>query len=208
MDFRRLNSLTIKNKYHIPLVKDLLDELKGAKVFSKIDHRSGYHQVRMKSRDEHKTAFRTHHGLWQFRVMPFGLTNAPATFQSLMHQVFWAYLRRFILIFFDDILDYSLSLDEHLQIVLDLLGQHELFAKRSKCDFAQPKVEHLGHIINGEGVSTDPSKISAMVTCPLPTNIKELRGFLSLTSYYRRFIKDYATLSKPLTTLLKKRGFH
>lgn len=144
------------------------------------------------------------------KVMPFGLTNAPATVQSLMHQVFGPFLRKFILVFFDDILIYSKSLEEHrdyLLTVLALLGQNQLFAKRSKCDFAQPQVEYMGHVISGQDVGTDPSKVITMVHWPAPKNLKELRGFLGLTGYYRKFVKNYSLISKPLTSLLRKGAF-
>lgn len=139
--------------------------------------------------------------------MPFGLTNAPKTFQALMHHIFGPYLRKFVLVFFDDILIYSASLDEHLkhlQLVFQLLQANQLCAKRSKCSFAQTKVEYLGHIITGEGVSTDATKIDVMVNWPRPVCIKGLHGFLGLTGYYRRFIKNYAIISKPLAFLFKK----
>lgn len=148
----------------------------------------------MKEGDEPKTAFKIHHGLWEFRVMPFGLTNALATFQALMHTIFGPYLRKFMLVFFDDILVYSANLPEHvthLQVVFELLASHQLFAKRSKCTFAQPKIEYLGHIISGHGISTDEGKISAMLNWSQPKSIKELRGLLGLTGYYRRFINFF-----------------
>lgn len=164
----------------------------------------------MKDDDIYKTAFKTHHGHFEFLVMPFGLCNAPATFQSPMNQVFNQFLTKFILVFFDDILTYSKSFDyhlQHLELTLAILRANQLYAKMSKCQFGQDKIEYLGHVISSEGVSTDPTKIQCMVDWPKPVHVKGLRGFLGFTGYYRKFIKDYGLISKPLTDMLKKGSF-
>lgn len=202
--------MTRKDKDPIPHIEEQLAELFGSRFYSKIDLRSGYHQIRVKPQDISKTAFQTHHGHFEFLVMPFGLTNAPATFQALMNHIFQPYLRKFFLVFFDDILVYSpdlLSHAEHLKILLGIIRSHQLYAKRSKCAFAQHKVEYLGHIISAAGVEMDADKVRNMMDWPVPLDIKALRGFLGLTGYYRRFIQGYGLVAKPLTNFLNKDGF-
>jgi hypothetical protein len=210
VDYRALNQMTIKDKFLFPIVEELLEELGRAIVFSKVDQRAVYHQIRMFAGDIRKIAFRTHNGYYEFLVMPFDLTNASATFQSLMNDIFRRHLQKFILVFFDDILVYSPILEKHveqLQIVFEILRSQSLLAKRSKCVFSSSQMEYLGHVITKSGVATDPLKIQAIVNWPFPRNIKQLRGFLGLISYYRRFVKGYGAICKPLTQLPKKDSY-
>lgn len=169
---------------------------------------SGYHQIRVQDQDVHKTAFKTQFGHYEILVMPFGLTNTLTTFQYVMNEVFSNYFTKFVLVFFDDILVYSPDLNTHLQhlkLVFELLKKNQLlFVKKSKCEFAQERVEYLGHVISKNGVAADHKKIETMLNQPRPMNIKSLRGFFGLTGYYRRFVSEYGVISRLLTNLLKK----
>lgn len=210
VDYRALNQQTVKDKFPIPVVEELLNELRGAHFFTKLDLRSGYHQVREHAEDVHKTTFCTHEGHFEFLAMPFGLTNTPATFQSLMNTVLRPFLRKFVLIFFYDILIYSPSWSTHLQhvnAILSALREHHMRLKRSKCSFAQPAMAYLGHVITADSVTMDMAKVEAVTSWPQPRSARGLRGFLGLAGYYRRFIQDYGAIAAPLTRLLKKDGF-
>jgi hypothetical protein len=207
IDFRQLNKVTVKNKYPFPRIDDLFDQLKDAKIFSKIDLRSGYHQVRIKEEDINKTSFRTRYGHYEFTVVPFGLSNAPIVFMCLMNGIFREYLDKFVIVFLDDILIYSKSEEEHekhLKMVLQVLREHQLYAKLSKCSFYQKKIHYLGHIISEEGITVDPEKIKAIEGWPTPRNVSEVRSFMGLAGYYRRFIEGFSKIAHPITSLQKK----
>jgi hypothetical protein len=211
VDYRKLNDMTVKNRFPMSLVEEILDELASTHFFTSLELTAEYHQIRMGETDEFKTTFKTHQGHYQFRVMPFGLTNVPATFQCAMNSVLAPFLRKFVLVFIDDILIYSASWVghlKHLRMVFEKLREHQFYLKRSKCAFGETELLYLGHIISQDGVSTDPSKTDAMKKWPTPTSVTELRVFWGLTGYYRRFVKHYSIIAKPLTNLLKHKAFH
>ncbi|KAI3723340.1 hypothetical protein L2E82_34842 [Cichorium intybus] len=207
IDYRELNKITVKNKYPLPRIDDLFDQLQGASYFSKIDLRSGYHQLKIRESDVPKTAFRTRYGHYEFLVMPFGLTNAPAVFMDLMNRVCRPFLDTSVIVFIDDILVYSRSQAEHevhLHQVLELLRREKLYAKFSKCEFWLREVQFLGHVINAEGVKVDPAKVEAVMKWEPPRSPTEVRSFLGLAGYYRRFGENFSSIAVPLTKLTKK----
>ena len=207
IDYKQLNRATIRNQYPLPRIDELFDQLHGSRVYSKIDLRSSYHRFRVQENDVSKTAFRTRYGHYKFLVMPFRLTNALAAFMDLMNRVFSPYLNKFVIVFIDDILVYSGSLEEHtehLRTILSILRECQLYAKFSKCRFWLDKVSFLGHVILVEGIIVDPQKIEAIVNWKPPTNVYEVRIFVALTGYYRKFVEGFSKIVTPLTNLLKK----
>jgi hypothetical protein len=210
IDYRALNSITTKNAYPLPRIDDLLDKLQGAKYFSSLDLLSGYHQLTLQPQDVPKTAFKTTFGLFEFKVLCFGLTNAPSVFQNIMNKIFSTrpnMLNKFVLVYMDDILIFSKTKEEHLQHieqVIRVLQVEGLSAKLKKCQFFQPELKFLGHVVSAKGIHPDPDKIEAVQNWPVPHTQTELKGFLGLTNYFRKFIKNYSHLASPLTDLTRK----
>ncbi|GBG65156.1 hypothetical protein CBR_g49952 [Chara braunii] len=207
IDYRGLNAITVKNAEPLPRIDDLLDRVQGAKYFSKIDLKSGYHQIEVHPDDQYKTAFRTRYGHYEFIVMPFGLTNAPATFQRCMDNLFRSWLDRFVVVYLDDILVFSKTLDEHqghLRQVLEKLREANFKINAKKCDWAKTQVLYLGHVLDGDGVKPEDSKIAAIRDWPTPRTLTELRSFLGLANYYRKFVRNFSTIATPLRRLLRK----
>ncbi|WVZ58323.1 hypothetical protein U9M48_008604 [Paspalum notatum var. saurae] len=207
VDCRAINAITVRYRHPIPRLDDMLDELSGSIIFTKIDLRSGYHQIRMKLGDEWKTAFKTKFGLYEWLVMPFGLTNAPSTFMRLMNHVLRAFIGKFVVVYFDDILIYSKSFDEHLdhiRQVLAVLREEKLYGNIAKCTFCTDRVVFLGFVVSANGIQVDEEKVKAIKDWPTPVNVSQVRSFHGLASFYRRFVKDFSTLAAPLNNLTKK----
>jgi hypothetical protein len=207
MDYRALNEVTVRNKYPLPRIDDLFKQLHGACVFSKIDLRSGYHQLKIRECNILKTAFVSRYGLYEYMVMSFGLTNAPTYFMYLMNKVFMEYLDKFVVVFTDDILVYSRSEEEHeehLPLALQKLRENRLYAKLSKCEFWMKQVAFLGHVISKGGISMDPSKVQDVLSWNAPMSVGDIRSFLGLVGYYRRFIEGFLKISMHMTELLEK----
>jgi hypothetical protein len=206
VDYCTLNAVTIKNKYPLPRIDDLTDQLRQPKFFSKIDLRSGYHQMKIRPEDIHKTTFVTRYGQYEYTVISFGLTNAPAYFTNMMNKVFMDELDKCVIVFIDDILVFSKTAEEHeehLRIMLGKLRQHQLYAQFSKCEFWMEEVAFPGHVLSAKGVAIVPSKIEAVSKWQSPKSMMEIRCFLSLAGYYRRFIEKFPKIAKPMMELLK-----
>lgn len=207
IDYRKINEKTLGDAYPLPNICDILDQLGGAKYFSVLDLASGFHQIPMDPADAHKTAFSTPHGHYQFSRMPFGLRNAPATFQRLMDQILTGLQGTELLVYMDDIVVYASSLREHdikIEKLMKRLRAANLMLQPDKCEFLRHEVAYLGHIITDDGVRPDPQKIASVKNFPVPRNAKNVRQFLGLAGYYRRFIPDFSRIAKPLSDLLKK----
>jgi hypothetical protein len=207
MDYCAMNEVTVKNKYSLPRIDDLFDQLRGACVFSKIDLRSRYHQLKIWECDILKTAFISRYGLYEYTVMPFGVTNALIYFMYLMNRVFMEYLDKFVMVFINDLLVYSRSEEEHeehLRLVLQKLREHRFYVKLSKCVLWMKQVAFLGHVISKGGISMDPSKVQDVLSWNAPTSVGDIQSFLGLAGYYIRFIEGFSKISKPMTELLEK----
>ncbi|GBG66134.1 hypothetical protein CBR_g55478 [Chara braunii] len=204
IDYRGLNAITVKNREPLPRIDDLLDRVQGCRYLSKIDLKSGYHQIAIRPEDQHKSAFQTRYGLYEFVVMPFGFCNAPGTFQPAMNRIFHDYLDKFIVVYLDDILIFSRSVEEHvahLDKVLNLLRQHKYKINGEKCEFGRTRALYLGHEISAEGLKPDDVKVASIRDWPRPQFVIEMRSFLGMTGYYRTFVKNYSIVAAPLTDL-------
>jgi hypothetical protein len=207
VDFHHSNALIAKSKFPVPVFDQLMDELGKVAWFSKLDLCSGFHQILLKPGEQFKTVFQTHFGQFEFRVLAFGLTGAPGTFQGALNDTLAPCLRKFVIIFFDDILVYSTTYAKHieqLRQMFEWLLKDQWKLKLLKCTFAQHSVSYPRHILSGDGVSTDLEKVKVIVDWPAPKSVKELRSFLGLAGHYRKFVKQFNILARPLTDLLKK----
>ncbi|KAL0152980.1 hypothetical protein M9458_051733 [Cirrhinus mrigala] len=207
IDYRGRNEMTIEYRYPLPLVPSALEQLRTAKIFTKLDLRSAYNLIRIRAGDEWKTAFSTTSGHYEYRVMPFGLANSPSFFQAFINEVFRDMLHRWVIVYIDDILIYSNSYDEHVRhvrAVLQRLIKHQLYAKEEKCEFHLDKISFLGYVISSEGVAMDEKKVNAVLNWPRPTTLKELQRFLGFSNFYRRFIRQFSSVAAPLTAMVKK----
>jgi hypothetical protein len=206
IDYRQLNKMTIKKKYPLPRINDLFDQVGGAKIFSKLDLRSGYHRVRIKDEDINKN-FQTRYGHYEFVVIPFRITNAPAMSICLMNNIYNQYLDKFVVVFIDNILVYSKTEEEHeehLRITLQMLRKHKLYAKFDKCEFYQKEIQYLGHVISAEGIFVDSEKIKSIMEWRVPKDVVDIRSFMEITGYYCRFIEGFSKIAYPITSLQKK----
>jgi hypothetical protein len=207
VDYQPLNAITVKNKYPLPRIDILFDQLVGAKVFSEVDLHSGYHQIKIRLEDVPRTVFSIRYGLYEYLVMSFGLTNAPAHFMYLMNSVFMSELDKFVMVFIDDNFVYSKKEEQHvrhLRVILQRLQDHQLYAKIIKCAFWLKEVLFLGHIISTEGIAVDPSKVQEVLDWKSPKSVMQICSFLRLAGYYRRFIPNFSKIVKPMTKLLEK----
>ena len=210
VDSKAINKITIRYRFPIPRLDDMLDQLGGASIFSKIDLRSGYHQIRIRPGDEWKTAFKSSEGLYEWMVMPFGLSNAPSTFMRLMNQVLKPFLGKFVVVYFDDILIYSQDEKEHLlhlRKVFQVLHENELYVNLKKCMFMTTQLVFLGFVVSSRGIQVDEEKVKAIRDWPIPKSATEVRSFHGLASFYRRFIRNFSTVVAPMTDCLKKGTF-
>lgn len=210
VDSRAINKITVRYRFPIPRLDDLLDQIGTSKIFSKIDLKSGYHQIRIRPGDEWKTAFKTREGLFEWLVMPFGLSNAPSTFMRIMNQALRPFIGKFVVVYFDDILIFSQSLGDHkdhLRQVLQVLRTQEFYAAKHKCEFGVSQVLFLGYVVSDQGLSVDTSKIEAIRSWPIPRTISEVRSFHGLASFYRRFVQHFTSIMAPITNCMREGKF-
>ena len=211
VDSRAINKITIRYRFPIPRLHDLLDQIGAATIFSKIDLKSGYHQIRIRPGDEWKTAFKTREGLFEWLVIPFGLSNAPSTFMRIMNQALRPFIGKFFVVCFDDILIFSASVSDHishLRQILVVLRSEKFFAARHKCEFGVSEVLFLGYVVSSQGLSVDPSKLEAVKSWSIPKTVSEVRSFHGLASFYQHFVSHFSTIMAPITSCMREGALH